>query len=138
MLPGSGTRHGPRQTEYADWKASLFANVDSTRHVRKDGVVTYDFTPLPELAELRRSVYTDGKKTFDDDYLKGLTPLSLALWYMDDGSFAIRSQGKQTRYGGITGRAEICVEAMEPATRTRLVDYLADTWGIRAKLISEG
>src|SRR5580700_10548619 len=38
--------HCERQTPYADWKASLFANVDSSRHVRKDGVVTYDFTPL--------------------------------------------------------------------------------------------
>jgi recombination protein RecA len=130
--------HGARQTAYADWKASLFANVASTRNVRKDGVVTYDFTPLPELAELRRSVYTEGKKTFDNDYLKSLTPLSLALWYQDDASFTIRSQGKQTRFGGITGRAEIVIEAMEPATRTRLVDYLADTWGIRAKLIAKG
>jgi recombination protein RecA len=130
--------HGARQVDYADWKASLFANVDSTRHVREDGVVTYDFTPLPELAEMRRSVYTNGKKSFDDDYLKSLTPLSLALWYLDDASFTIRSQGKQTRFGGITGRAEICVEAMELATRTRLVDYLADTWGIHCKLISKG
>ena len=40
--------------------------------------------------------------------------------------------------GGITGRATICVEAMEPATRQRLVDYLADTWGIRAKLVASG
>jgi recombination protein RecA len=130
--------HAERQTEYADWKASLFANVECNRAIRKDGVVTYDFSPLPELAELRRSVYTDGKKTFDDDYLKSLTPLSLALWYMDDGGFTIRSQGKQTRRGGITGRAEICVEAMELATRTRLEAYLADTWGIRPKLISKG
>jgi recombination protein RecA len=130
--------HCERQTPYADWKASLFANVDSTRNIRKDGVVTYDFSPLPELAELRRSVYTEGKKTFDDEYLKGLTPLSLALWYQDDASFAIRSQGKQTRASGVTGRATICVEAMEPATRVRLVDYLADTWGIQAKLVLSG
>ncbi|HXQ62539.1 MAG TPA: hypothetical protein VN796_09410, partial [Acidimicrobiales bacterium] len=65
-------------------------------------------------------------------------PLSLALWYQDDGAFTVRSQGKQTRFGGITGRAEICVEAMEPATRERLVTYLADTWGIHAKLMSKG
>ncbi len=38
--------HGARQVDYADWKASLFANVDSSRNIRKDGVVTYDFTPL--------------------------------------------------------------------------------------------
>ena len=80
--------------------------------------------------------YTEGKKTFDDDYLKALTPLSLALWYTDDATFTLRSKGKQKRIGGITGRAEICVEAMEPASRPRLVAYLADTWGIRARLMS--
>ena len=55
---------------------------------------------------------------------------------MDDASFTIRSKGVQKRTAGLTGRAEICVEAMEPATRERLVAYLADTWGIRAKLVA--
>ena len=54
-----------------------------------DLVVTYDFQPLPELAEMRHKVYVDRKKVFDDDYLKSLTPLSLALWYMDDANFAL-------------------------------------------------
>jgi recombination protein RecA len=35
-----------------------------------------------------------------------------------------------------SGRADICIEAMEAGTRRRLVEYLADTWGIRPKLIS--
>jgi recombination protein RecA len=139
---GHGARfrysHGERQTAYADWKASLFANLGSSRHVRANGVVTYDFAPLPELAPLRQGVYIDKKKIFDDDYLKHLSPLSLALWYMDDAHFAIRSKGLQKRTAGLTGRAEICVEAMELATRQSLVAYLADTWGIRAKLIARG
>jgi recombination protein RecA len=139
---GHGARfrysHGPRQVDYADWKASLFGNVESSRFIRKDGVVTYDFQPLPELAELRQSVYVDGKKVLDDDYLKGLTPLSLALWYMDDACFTVRSKGVQARTEGGSGRVDICVEAMEAKTRDRLVSYLADTWNLRAKLISSG
>ena len=47
--------HCEDQTEYADWKASLFANVRSTRLVRKDRVVTFDFQTMPELAELREN-----------------------------------------------------------------------------------
>jgi recombination protein RecA len=139
---GHGARfrydHCEKQAAYADWKASLFSNLGSSRHVRTDGVVTYDFQPLPELAPLRRDVYVDRKKVFDDDYLKRLSPLSLALWYMDDAHFSIRSKGLQARTAGLTGRAAICVEAMEPATRQRLVAYLADTWGIRANLIASG
>ena len=130
--------HCGAQTEYADWKASLFANVGASRHVRDDDVVTYDFQPMPELTELRQCVYGEGKKVFDDDYLKSLTPLSLALWYMDDANFSIRSEGVQKRTAGGSGRITICVEAMEEATRERLRVYLADTWGVRGSLRESG
>ncbi len=130
--------HCEDQTEYADWKASLFANVRSTRLVRKDRVVTFDFQTMPELAELRENVYVDGKKVFDDNYLKSLTPVSLALWYMDDAHFAIRSKGVQKRNEGLTGRVEIGVQSMEERTQERLVEYLADTWGIRGTLKKKG
>ncbi len=130
--------HGAKQAAYAAWKASLFSNVNCSHFEREDGVVTYDFQPLPELAPLHQSVYVGGKKVFDDDYLKGLTPLSLALWYMDDAHFQLRSKGLQARSEGGSGRVTICVEAMEPSTRERLVAYLNDTWHIRADLIASG
>jgi recombination protein RecA len=139
---GHGARfrycHCDAQSEYADWKASLFGNVGVSRFVREDKVVTYDFQAMPELAELRQSVYIDGKKFLSDDYLKALTPLSLALWYMDDANFDIRSKGLQKRTEGLTGRAVICVEDIEENTRERLVSYLADTWGIHATLKASG
>ncbi|HVB70126.1 MAG TPA: recombinase RecA [Acidimicrobiales bacterium] len=130
--------HGPKQAEYADWKASLFSNLGTSRNVRADGVVVYDFQPLAELAEMRQSVYVGGKKVLDDDFLKSLSPLSLALWYMDDASFSVRSKGLQVRTEGGSGRAEICIEAMEPLTRDRLVSYLADTWDLHGKLTLRG
>ncbi|HEX6596804.1 MAG TPA: recombinase RecA, partial [Acidimicrobiales bacterium] len=138
---GGGARfrfgHAAKQSAYADWKASLFGNVDKSRSVRaSDGAVFYDVTPLPELAELRRSVYLDGKKSYDDDFLKRLTPLSLAIWYMDDGSFSMRVKGLQERTVEGSGRSEICVEAMAPDTRDRFVSYLASTWGITPRLTS--
>ena len=138
-MPGSAIATATKQTAYADWKASLFANVGSSRHVRADGVVTYDFQPLPELAPLRQGVYVDKKKVFDDDYLKRLSPLSLALWYMDDAQLhrPVEGRAERGRRGSPAG-PPICVEAMEPATRERLVAYLADTWGIRAKLVASG
>ncbi len=135
---GHGARflfgHGARQTEYADWKATLFANVGTSRSTNAKGAVFVDCRPLPELAELRRAVYVAGKKVFNDEYLKALTPLSLAIWYMDDGSFSLRAKGVQGRTREGSGRSEICVEAMHPTTRTRLLAYLADVWHLRASL----
>ena len=139
---GHGARyrwgHGPEQTAYGDWKASLLANIGVSRRVNADGVVHCDVSPLPELADTAAAVYAHGKKVFSYDYLKHLTPLSVAIWYMDDGGFTLRAKGMQERTRDGSGRSEICVEAMELTTRERLVNHLADTWDIRPKLFSRG
>ncbi len=127
--------HGVRQAGYGDWKASLFGNLTVSRSTNAGGAVFHDVQPLPELAELREAVYVGGRKVFSHDYLKRLTPLSLAVWYMDDGSFALRAKGVQERTRDGSGRSDMCIEAMDPGTRARLVDYLADNWGIRPKLV---
>jgi recombination protein RecA len=130
--------HGVRQVAYADWKGELLANVGLGRSTNSKGAVFYDFSPMTELIGLREAVYVDGKKRFDHEYLKQLTPLSLAIWYMDDAAFSLRSKGLQARTLGGSGRIEICVEAMESDTRLRLVDYLRDTWSIETRLRARG
>ncbi len=131
---GHGARlrwgHRAGQVEYGDWKASLFANVRPSRTTHERGAVVYDVQPLPELAELRQALTFGGKKVVNHDYLKRLTPLSLAIWYMDAATFTLATQGEQARSGGESGRSEICVEAIEPTSRDRLVEHLRDTWGI--------
>jgi recombination protein RecA len=140
---GTGTRfrmgHGARQAEYLDWKVSLLGNIECSRTTNAAGAVFADFRPLPELAELHDAVYFgDGKKYLSWEYLKALTPLALAVWYADDGSFALRSKGAQARTQGGSGRIEVCVEAMSPGSRERLVQYLRDTHGLNVRVRSAG
>jgi recombination protein RecA len=130
--------HGAKQSEYREWKASLLENVGVCRSRNSKGASFCDTSPLPELAELRESVYVADQKVFSHDYLKLLTPLSLAVWYMDDGSFTQRAKGVQARTKDGSGRVEICVKAMDPTTRVRLVEFLADVWGIRARQFDKG
>src|SRR5438874_4686725 len=140
---GSGVRfrlgHGARQAAYLDWKVSLLGNIECSRRVDGRGAVFADFTPLPELDELRRAVYLgDGRKHLSWDYLKTLTPLALAVWYLDDGSFTLRSKGLQERTRGGSGRIEICVEAMSEGSRARLAEHLRDGYGLDVRLITKG
>jgi recombination protein RecA len=86
-------------------------------------------TPLIELDELREAVYVGGKKVFSWDYLKELTPFALAVWYMDDGSFAVR------RKDGSAGRSDICVQAMDKGSQRRLQATLRETYGLSCKLV---
>jgi recombination protein RecA len=131
--------HAAKQKAYLDWKVSLLDNIPHSRSTNAKGAVFADFTPLAELGELQKAVYFgDGKKHLTWDYLKALTPLALAVWYMDDGSFALRSEGRQERTKGGSGRIEICVEAMSPGSRERLVDYLGDTHDLEVRLTTRG
>jgi recombination protein RecA len=140
---GSGVRfrmgHDARQVEYLDWKAAMLGNIEQTRSVRAGGSVHVDLTPLPELGELREVVYWgDGKKHLTWDYLKALTPLALAVWYMDDASFVERSKGLQERTADGSGRAEIRVEAFSEGSRERLVAHLRDAFGLEARVDLRG
>lgn len=131
--------HGPKQVAYLDWKASLLGNIKQSRTVRPNGSVHVDLTPLPELNDVRSVVYWgDGKKHLTEDYLKALTPLALAIWYMDDGCFTLRSKGLQERTAGGSGRIEICVDAMSETSRARLVAYLRDVHGVNSVVRTRG
>jgi recombination protein RecA len=139
----SGTRfrmgHGAKQAAYLDWKVSLLGNIGCALSSNAKGAVFADLTPLPELAELREAVYFgDGQKHLSWEYLKALTPFALAVWYMDDGCFTVRSKGVQERTQGGTGRIEICVQAMSPGSRERLADYLRDTHQLDVKVVTRG
>jgi recombination protein RecA len=139
----AGTRfrmgHSAVQAPYLDWKVSLLGDIGHSRTENAKGAVFADFTPLPELTEVHDVVYFgDGKKHLTWEYLKSLTPLALAVWYMDDGCFTVRSKGVQERTAGGTGRIEICVEAMSPGSRDRLAQYLRDTYKLEVKLTSRG
>jgi recombination protein RecA len=131
--------HGSEQASYLDWKAELLGNIPQTRTTNARGAAFVDLTPLPELSELREVVYWgDGKKHITDDYLKALTPLALAIWFMDDGSFSLRSKGLQSRTRGGSGRISIGVEAMSPGSRDRLVTYLRDVYGVESSWAERG
>jgi len=131
--PGKKSRfrfgHGPKQDEYARWKASLLAGVPVSISPHSNGGLMVETTPLAELDVLRDAVYVGKKKVFSWDYLKELTPFALAIWYLDDGSFAVR------RNDGSAGRSDICVQAMDGGTQSRLVQHLNDSFGLSCKLI---
>ena len=131
--PGKKSRfrfgHGPKQDEYARWKASLLAGVPVSISPHSNGGLMVETTPLAELDVLRDAVYVGKKMVFSWDYLKELTPFALAIWYLDDGSFAVR------RNDGSAGRSDICVQAMDGGTQSRLVQHLNDSFGLSCKLI---
>ena len=120
--------HGSKQADYLRWKVALFGNIPGAYYQHSSGKSYWDSTPLVELFDLYREVYTPHGKTFSAKFLGELSPLALAIWYMDDGGCVLR--GKRE----ITARIQVCVEAMTPDSRTRLQRALSDRFGITAAL----
>lgn len=86
--------HSIKQKEYVDWKYSLLKNIVITppkAYQGNAGRIGYRFftRSIPELTVFYDLFYINGKKIIPDN-LK-LSPLSLAVWYMDDGSKSRKS-----------------------------------------------
>ncbi len=87
---------GTAQKEYAAWKVLELENLCTSLHRRvrktidqRTGVyyVSYDahIKANPELNFLHELFYTGTEKVLSPEIVKYITPLSLAVWFMDDG-----------------------------------------------------
>ena len=81
--------HSFSQREYVDWKYSILRDITKSapkKRVIDDVRVAYRFYTKqhPEITLLYRMFYKDGEKIIPSDL--HITSLSLAVWFMDDGS----------------------------------------------------
>ena len=123
--------HGEKQKAYLEWKLAEFENYVAkkdfyinTREFRGNAP-TYTFSTIshPYLLELRHMCYPNGKKRISRKWLDLLSPLSLAVWYMDDGSI-------NRRYGTIV----LCTNCFTFDEHTTMIEYFIDTLGIEPKI----
>ncbi|MHB1769519.1 MAG: recombinase RecA [Minisyncoccota bacterium] len=123
--------HSLKQKAYLEWKVQFFENIKHTLYADTKSI-KFDMTPLPELYGMRASMYKNGKKVLSPDFLSALTPLSLAIWYQDDGHLDIRNKA------GDKGRIDICVQAMAAESREALRGLLLERYGITVRLHERG
>jgi recombination protein RecA len=115
--------HSVHQQSYVDWKFSLLAELVSTPPKVRSGNVgrlAYRFVTrsLPELTPYFWLFYGDGKKTIPE---VELTPLTLAVWFMDDGCRSRRAVYLNT-------------QQFDEENQQRLLLMLKDQWEIKGTL----
>lgn len=123
--------HGEKQKAYLEWKLSEFENYVTTKRLYKRSVPfhgnapTYSFSTIthPYLKELHDLCYPDGVKRVSWDLLDQLSELSLAVWYMDDGS-------QNRRYGTIV----LCTNCFTYDEHIRMVEFFAHRFHLKAKI----
>lgn len=123
--------HGEKQKQYLEWKLSEFENFVTTKTFYKHitnfhgNSPTYSFSTIthPYLLELHSLCYPDGVKHISQQWLDLLTPLSLAVWYMDDGSL-------NKRYGTIV----LCTNCFSTDEHAMMIDYFISHYDIEPKI----
>ena len=116
--------HSEKQKKYVDWKWQHFQEHVLTKpKIRKNSGqrIAYRFTTrsLPVFTEYYQQFYSDGKKKIPKNLI--LDPLSLAVWFMDDGSKSYSSFYLNTQQFSLP-------------EQEFLMKLLSDTFGLNSRL----
>ncbi len=81
--------HSAKQKDYVNWKYKILKTITKSGPKLRNGNgnrIAYRFYTkcLPEITDLFRAFYKNGKKFIPDEF--EINRLSLAVWFMDDGS----------------------------------------------------
>lgn len=115
--------HGGNQKEYLLWKVKKLGKLFQGKpkylerihpiSKRKYSYWRHQSQSLPYLGKLRNIFYPDGKKKIPEDLEKYLTPVTLAVWYMDDGYYYLRDNCSYLYLGNVTQKkAEIVAQVL--------------------------
>lgn len=153
MLLGDGTisnnyvfkiAHSENQKEYLEWKIKQLSEYGIKNNGIKSYIKTKGYTigvPVyytqlkitPFIKVLRRVVYKDKKVIGNRKLLNRLTPLGIAIWYMDDGHLNIRKSNNKVH--GFYIKISTC----EPRKEVQIIiDYFKEVWDIHFYMYHEG
>ena len=129
-------RHSETQKEYLLWKAQTLKEISGDRSVSVQKADGYSKNKkwrfvskrLLSLTELHRLTYRHNTLRIKRNWLNQMTPLSLAIWWCDDGSLI--------SYGGRKG--VFCTDGFDKTSVKILAHYLKVVWNIRAVIAPVG
>ena len=118
MSPSSaGFGHGTKQRDYLFWKYFAFENLTSPvklRHTPYSGTTGNELhdwrfytSANTDIERVMTSFYSSGSKQVTEEILEHLTPLSIAVWYQDDGNTAFTHQFS----GGYAPECSLCTDS---------------------------
>lgn len=154
LLLGDGTisnnfvfkiAHSESYKDYVEWKIKQLKehgirnnglkSYVKTKGYNTGGLVYYtQLNIIPFIKVLRRVIYKDKKIIGNRKLLNRLSPLEIAIWYMDDGHINIR-RSKEGKIHGFYIRISTC----EPKDEVQvIIDYFKEVWNINFYMYHEG
>lgn len=121
-------RHSVRQKDYFFWKVKEMAEISSRNCFwiqKPDGwgrkeKLRYQSLALESLTEFYHLTHLRKNLNISKRWLKTLTPLSLAVWWMDDGSIVANGRKGVFATDGFSYRGQLALSS-----------YLKEAWKVR-------
>lgn len=124
-----------RQKDYLIWKSNFFDkgnNINTANNIwnNKSYLRYYFYYYIKKEDEafysfIRKNLYSNGRKKISLKYLNELTPLAIAIWWMDDGCLCL---SKGNRYG------KWATECFNYEEHLLLQKYFKEKWGINVQI----
>lgn len=128
--PRFSFRHSIKQQEYFFWKVNQLKEISGEKcwwEQEKNGLgntmFRYQSLAMDSLMDLYRLTYENNRLIIRRKWLNQLTSLSLAVWWLDDGSLITNSR-----------RGVICTDPFSYDEQKLLARYLLKVWGIRVHI----
>lgn len=124
-------RHSEKQKLYFEWKLALLEEISSDGSYQvqaPDGWSTrnkllYQSRALQDLLTIYKIVYLNGRKLVQRRWLNHLSPLALAVWWLDDGSII-----------GSGRKGVLCTDGFSFEEVEILARYLDVVWGLNVRV----
>ncbi len=126
-------RHSIIQKDYFEWKVSMLKEISSENSTiiqKPDGFsvnqkLLYQSQALESLSSIYSRTYSHNKIAIKRSWLNHLTPLSLAIWWLDDGSLISNKR-----------KGVICTDGFSKDSVDILSKYLFVVWGVSTRVAS--
>lgn len=124
-------RHSVVQKDYFDWKISMLQEISSEKSCilqKPDGFssnrkLLYQSRALESLTCIYKIIQSKNKIDIKRKWLNHLTPLSLAIWWLDDGSLISNKR-----------KGVLCTDGFSKDSVDLLSRYLSVVWGISTRV----
>lgn len=113
--------HGAKQTEYAKWKQNIFnKEFISSVSVGKKNQYYFETKKTQELIKFKNHKKNKMISFINEEIIENINPLSLAIWYLDDGTFS----GSYEKWGN--GNSSISCKSLSETDKKIISEKLKD------------
>jgi len=140
-----GFGHGEKQKDYLLWKYKEFENIASKHSLQGISYIdkrseyegkTWRFYTYAntDVEKCIMEFYRSGTKQISRDMLNNLSPLSIAVWYQDDGKIDHGHGGISKNNYDITPQVTFCTESFSKESCEEIKKWFKEEYNINVRL----